>query len=70
MFMERKQNLREENVCKDKVLKQDILIARCYIIVYLYSAQYLHILQDSKRFLTHILCVPRRICYPLGYMGR
>ena len=25
-----------------------------YCIVYLYSAQYLHILQDSKRYLTHL----------------
>ena len=29
---------------------QDIL----YCIVYLYSAQYLHILQDSKRYMTHL----------------
>ena len=25
-----------------------------YCIVYLYSAQYLHILQDTKRYLTHL----------------
>ena len=30
-------------------IKQEIII----IIMYLYSAQYLHILQDSKRYLTN-----------------
>ena len=34
-----------------KVWKLDVL----YCIVYLYSAQYLHILQDSKRYLTNRL---------------
>ena len=33
-------------------IKNDIIII--IIIMYLYSAQYLHILQDSKHYLTHV----------------